>query len=161
MSNIILTISHNIFLTRDERYSLHEGEDLEVLGVSVPVWVYDGGTTEPASEIFCKYKLLNRERKVSIKTNPTCYEISIPKTSKVSPTGMPQSLWNNLSLEEKQMWKYTESNLNLGTLLDITDGGSEFLVFKQYNKSRKRGLSINLIHFVEIKDISELVENIS
>lgn len=60
MSNksICLTISHNVFLTREERYALVGGKSIRKIGVSVPIWLKKSGKTdEPAEEIFCWYEL--------------------------------------------------------------------------------------------------------
>ncbi|NIQ13767.1 MAG: hypothetical protein GTO02_04995, partial [Candidatus Dadabacteria bacterium] len=45
-----LVISHNLFLTKEQRYKWHDGEDLEVVGVSVPVWLDEKKSSEPATE---------------------------------------------------------------------------------------------------------------
>jgi len=54
-----LTIQHFIHLARDQRYALHEGIELVVVGVSIPVWFLDKVTSEPAKEVFCRYYLKN------------------------------------------------------------------------------------------------------
>jgi hypothetical protein len=55
---LTLTVSHNIFLTKKQRYELSVVEStLEVIGISFPVWFYKGKTSEPAKEVFCKYIL--------------------------------------------------------------------------------------------------------
>ena len=62
-----LTIHHNIHLTREQRYALHNGEDLNVIGVSIPIWLIKKGTSEPANEIFCRYYLKNPKIDTPIK----------------------------------------------------------------------------------------------
>ena len=57
--SVTLTIHHNIFLTREERLSLHSGESIETIGYAIPVWTEGEATTEPAKEVFCRYYLLN------------------------------------------------------------------------------------------------------
>ena len=54
-----LTISHYIYLTKEQRYALHERQPIEAIGISVPVWFNKGNTSEPAKEIFCKYQIAN------------------------------------------------------------------------------------------------------
>ena len=57
-----LAIHHNLWLTRDQRYAVHNGIELVIVGVSVPVWVANQkSTSEPAQEIFCKYNLKNKK----------------------------------------------------------------------------------------------------
>ena len=60
MSNrsICLTVSHNVFLSREQRYALVADKAVRTLGVSVPVWLKKSGKTdEPAEEVFCWYEL--------------------------------------------------------------------------------------------------------
>ena len=55
-----IAIHHNIWLTRDQRYAIHDGAEIVVVGVSIPVWVHNNKvTSEPAKEVFCKYYLKN------------------------------------------------------------------------------------------------------
>ena len=49
-----LTISHYVYLNREQRYDIHDLKPVEVIGVSVPVWFNNGNTSEPAKEVFCK-----------------------------------------------------------------------------------------------------------
>jgi hypothetical protein len=126
-----LTVSHNIFLTRDERYRLHKGEKLIVTGVSVPVWFKKGSTSEPAQEVFCTYELTNEPGEKPISTIENGYLINLPQKSEKSPAS------------------------SIG-LLDINDGGSEWVEFRQYNTVYRDGKKYNLVHFVEVKPIELL-----
>ena len=56
---LTLVISHNINLSREERYNLHQGKPVTTVGVSVPVWFEKGNTSEPAQEVFVLYRLTN------------------------------------------------------------------------------------------------------
>src|SRR3954467_10252398 len=48
-SKLILTVAHNIYLTREQRYELKAPNAVLITeGVSVPVWVKDGRSNEPA-----------------------------------------------------------------------------------------------------------------
>src|SRR5262252_8141079 len=78
-NNITITVLHNIFLTRDERYKLASGEDVETVGVSVPVWFHRGKTTEPAVEVFCKYKLTNAPVQTPITSIDGGYLVNVPQ----------------------------------------------------------------------------------
>ena len=59
MSNLILAISHNIFITEDQEKEILERNPVELMGVSVPVWHHSGKSSEPAKEVFCKYFIHN------------------------------------------------------------------------------------------------------
>ena len=143
-----LIISHYIYLSKEERYKLYSGEILNVVGVSVPVWFDKGNTSEPAKELFCKYILTNDPVNKAIMPTKEGYHINLP-----------QKLKTNTSNEIQEI-----IDLYLGTpekLLDVKDGGSEKLEFKQQNKAKQGSKSFNIIHFVEIKDEEVLKETIS
>lgn len=144
-----LTISHYIYLNRDQRYQLHAGESLEIVGVSVPVWFHKGTTSEPAQELFCKYKLTNEPGNKAIMPNEEGYSINLPQKDKDSPEDMEaqQAIGMMLGTSER--------------LLDIKDGGSEMLEFRQYNKVHKDKYAFNVVHFVEIKPDELLKDTLS
>ncbi len=41
-------------------------------------------------------------------------------------------------------------------LLDIKDGGSMYLSFREHNKMKRNGEFLNVIHFVNLADIEDL-----
>jgi len=123
-----LCISHNIFLTREQRYSWFEGKEIEVIGVSIPVWYKDGDTSEPAIEVFSKYKLINKTQNIFVKHLDDGYEITAPKIP-------------------------VNDSPCIRDLLDLKDKGSEWFAFRQYSKIKNKKQTLNLAHFVEIKDI--------
>lgn len=140
--SLTLTISHNIFLNHDQRYSLFNGETVEVVGISVPVWYYQGVTSEPANEIFCNYKLVPDEHKVHVNYNKKGYEMFLPRSA-YQPDGD------------------TTNPITLKNLLDIKDGGIAWLAFRQFGKAKKNNKIINIVHFVEIKTTEELEASIA
>lgn len=101
-----LAISHYIYLTKDQRYDLHNGKEIEVIGISVPVWFKKGTTSEPAKEIFCKYTLTNTKELLPIDIKEDGYKINLPNTI----------------------------DINSESLLDLKDKGAEYLDFKQQDK---------------------------
>ena len=160
-----LTISHCIFLSRDERYRLFHGEDLTVTAVSTPVWIKDGETTEPAIEVFTKYKIMNRDERIFIRQHNGLYEITIPPLA-VSPNQpLPDIIWNAMTQEQRnKWWLENESNPSLIKLLDIKDGGCGWLAFRQYSKLNKTNPSIgtlHVIHFVQIEDTKVLLDTLT
>lgn len=152
-----LAISHNIFLTRQERYDWYNGKDLEVIGVSSPIWFANNISSEPAMEVFAKYKLFNKQEKIFIHHNKTGYEIIAPKTPLITKEKISDEIWQSLTLEEQYIWRASvEPQPSITNLLDIKDGGSQWLAFRQYGKINKNNKLLNLVHFVEIKSIEEL-----
>lgn len=131
---LTLTISHNIFLTREQRYLIANKEKIEVIGVSVPVWFYRGNTSEPAKEIFSKYILTNLETNEAILRTKEGYQINLPQKVESS------------SVEKR--------------LLDITDGGAECLFYREFNKVSKP-TTYDLIHFVQIMPIEMMEKTLS
>ena len=136
-----LTISHYIYLTREQRYKLHEGESIEVTGISIPVWFHRGTTSEPAQEVFCKYKLTNEPIDKSIGFMDEGYNINLPQKLELGSDEVPKEVQNIVAVQ-------------LGTserLLDLKDGGAEWLEFRRYDKIKKGNHDFNVVHFVEIK----------
>ena len=118
MSNIILTVAHHIFLTKEQRDNLYKGEQIDVVGVSMPVWFKDNVSSEPANEIFCKYNLKPTEFIIHINHNEEGYEIQIPKKSYNPKTGK-------------------DNPVTVKNILDIKNGGCEWLAFRQFNVVKK------------------------
>jgi hypothetical protein len=157
-----LTISHHVFLTQEQRYSLHNGEDLVVIGVSVPVWYRNKKTSEPANEIFCKYRLKNPRKDVPIQILSDGYEIYIPMRPEKSPTELTDDEWRMLVQHNpkklEQHYAAKVSGVSSKNLLDIKDGGSAHLSYREHNKVQINNELINIMHYVQIDDIS-ILEN--
>lgn len=135
-NNLSLTISHIIFLDRNQRYDIYEGKECNLIGVSVPVWMKKDKTSEPASEVFVKYKITTNSNKTIIKHNKEGYEISLCDLETLN-----------------------DNDPDIKGLLDIKDGGSEWLAFKQNKKFKmKNNKNLNLVHFVQMKPLEELEE---
>lgn len=133
-SMLTLHVHHNIFLTREERYALHEGKELEVVGVSSPVWAFGISTSEPAKEVFCKYYLKNTKMDVPIEIVKEGYVVDIPYRPEDNPC--------------------TSENL-----LDVKDGGSKMMFYKEHNKVKTEdGQVMFIIHHVHLSDIEGLIE---
>jgi hypothetical protein len=129
-----LTISHYIYLTREERYGLFRGEKLETTGISVPVWFRKGDTSEPAQEVFCKY----------IITNSLSFK-SIVQTDEGYALNLPQTFYGK------------DNSTTAKKLLDVEDGGCEELTYRQYSKIDK---NVGVVHFIEIKPIEILLDTL-
>lgn len=134
MKKQTLLISHYLYLTRDQRYSLFNGEKLEIIGVNIPVWFYGGRTDEPAEEIFCKYILSNDENDFSIREHDEGFEINLPQVN----------------------MKNTKKALSQ-SLLDVKDGGCEEIFFKEETKIEIDGKNYKVLNYVEIKPIEILM----
>ena len=146
----LLCVSHNIFLDRDQRYAIYEGNEIEVVGVSVPVWIEKGETNEPASEVFCKYSIKcdNRSFQKNIEILEDGYEIRIFKNN----------IFDGLSNKIKKYFKSKDTSHipTAKSLLDIKDGGSEWINFKSYEMHE----NYTLVHSVEIQKIENLLNSL-
>lgn len=140
--SLTLTVSHNIFLDRTQRYDLFNNKEIEVIGVSVPVWFYQGKTSEPGHEVFCKYKLIPTECDLLVKHNEIGYNIHLP-----------QKIQN---VKEDRV-----NPLTLKNILDVKDGGISWIAFRQFGEAKKNKRKVSIINFVEIKTIDELEKTTS
>lgn len=134
---LTLTVSHNIFLTRQQRYELCQTDVvLSVVGVSVPVWFLGGRTSEPAREVFCKYLLSITDNSTAVRKHSEGYIINLPKAlSNVSRT-VPE------------------------LLMDPEDGGQSMIQYKEYSNGRSKNRTYRVIHTVEIYDMTVLDESL-
>jgi hypothetical protein len=151
-----LLISHNLFLTQNQRYTLVRGNPITVVGVSLPVWFTNktGKSTEPANEVFCNYK-------ISVKNGPLAmcvengYDINLPPRNKSKkPT---DDEWKQMSDDEKESWYNDNQTNNVDNLRDISDNGSEYLrLEEQKTMIVSENLIVSVVHILEIKKIEDL-----
>ena len=81
------------------------------------------------------------------------YDVNLPQASE-KMLKIVDPMKNNSLIGETTITP-TASNLK-----DISDGGSEWLNFKQYTKVRKQSMIYNMLHFVEIKTTDILEKSI-
>lgn len=156
-----LTISHYVYLTRDQRYSLHEGSEIYVTGTSVPVWYVNKITSEPAKEVFCKYHLINNHKDVPVQILEDGYLIHLPmRPAKNNRPELTEEEWRTLSKENParlQMYYQGKTcEVSSKCLLDVKDGGSKYLHYREHNKTKNEGEVINMMHYIIIQDMEDL-----
>lgn len=156
-----LTITHKIHLTKEQRYALHKGEDVSVIGVSLPVWLLGTKTTEPAKELFCKYVIKNTRKETPIRIIEGGYEITIPAKDLDNTEVISNEAWREMSEKDKEAF-YARKGVQASSLnlLDFKDGGSECLIYREQSKIVHRGASLNVVHFIDIEDIQQLLGSI-
>ncbi len=163
---VTLSIAHNIFLTKEQRYSLNERNRIVTIGTSLPVWFYKGATSEPAEEVFCKYILLNqKEKPISITCTKLGYRINIPQLpDDYKSPELTNEEWRIMNEQQKNEW-YAKNHKPPGgwKLLDYKDSGSKNLHFKiteNKNLSKKTNNTLlkntNVVHVILIEDIETL-----
>jgi len=161
---ITLAISHHLFLTSHQRQSLVKGEDIDVVGVSVSVWFEKGSTSEPAVEVFRNYKLTNKKEHFPIKREDRGYTINMPQlpVDYQPPKKIPDEKWQKLPDEVKQQYyEKTKKPPTAENLLNQDDGGSGYLRFREYNKVKEGDKVNNIVHYVEIMTVEEMMESFS
>lgn len=159
-----LAIHHNLWLTKEQRYAAHEGIELIVIGISVPVWVSDNRvTSEPAKEVFCRYYIKNPKYDVPIQIVKDGYEICLPCREVPLPE-MSDEEWRHLNFHEPlkldEHYQKTTRSVSSRNLLDLADGGSKCLMFREHNKAKRGDNFVNFIHFVNIADMEELTSTL-
>lgn len=129
MQPTFLTIAHNLFPTREERYGF-EGENTEIsmVGICLPVWVSGIATSEPAEEVYCRYRLRN-------------YLTPGEESVHMTADGF------TISLADKSLW---------GSVKDVKDGGSGSIYLTHQGKLVNNGAEVLVIHYINIQDISVL-----
>jgi hypothetical protein len=169
MNNLALFVTHSLFLTENQIEEVVSGRVVEVTGQCVPVWVNakTGKTTEPASEIFCLYKVHNEEGRscdveVVLKKG---YEIYIPNSSSWNP---PEELnfekLAGMNSEERQAVlksrdKWWFNNPRPPDAENLKSGYLRFEVKKTKQKISRREYSSQ--HIVEISLISRLEKSLT
>lgn len=157
---LTLAVHHNIHLSREERYALHEGKPIVVVGVSIPVWFDKNISSEPAKEVFCKYYLYNSKHETPIRIMEDGYEITLPnKSTPLDP--ISNEVWRSLTPSQLDVYYRNQySQASSENLLDQKDGGSEHLFYREHNKMKIKDEMLTVVHFIEIDPIERLIASI-
>ena len=159
---LTLIISHNIHLEKSERYNLAKGDDVVAVGVSVPVWYYKGNTSEPASEVFCKYILTNKPNEFPVSMCEHGYRINLPQIPATSELRKKPKDWFKYGLHQRIDWYKRYSFPVTGNdLVDLKDGGLEFIRYNHYHKVAGYGSKINVTHMIRIDKMETLIDSLS
>jgi len=134
---LTLNVSHHIFLTKEQRYEIGlNGNEVEVIGVSVPIWLCAGRTNEPGREVFCKYKIRIAREDISVQIHEEGYVINLPEYL--------QDVGDSVGL----------------MLLDSEDGGRESVNYKEMSAASKDGNKYTMVNVVEISDYNNMIDSI-
>jgi len=183
---LVLFINHNIFLTKEERYSLVNGTRVETTGVSSPVWMEfsNGKTTEPCEEVFCKYRIDNDDqRKPTVRGLRNSdgigngYWINLPQLPedwKELPDLDMEAIAELSEQERKRVFEMRDEWFaknptppNGNFLLDHKEKGGEYLRFELKMSAKMTTpiadlskMKILVSHLVEIKTFSRLEKSL-
>lgn len=161
---VTLSVSHSLFLTEKQRYDLHQGKTIKVVGVSMPVWFCQGSTSEPAEEVFCKYTLNNKKNNNAYvkSTKNNTYIINLPQVpSDYKERFLSNENWLKMSEKDKSNWyKSNPTPLSSKKILNVQDGGCQSLSFQIQHEISINDTKSYIVHFVLIKKIEELNESL-
>jgi hypothetical protein len=159
--NLILVISHNIYLKKEEvDLILNDNDiDIEITGVCVPIWHCLGDSSEPAREVFCKYYLNNKKENDPIEKLKNGFRINLPQLPEDYKESKPltDSEWKSLS--EKELSEWYEINKAPPNAKYLENDGH--LCYMQYDKFMYKKQLTNIIHNVNIKPYKELINSLT
>ena len=157
-----LTINHNVHLTRNQRYGLFDGESVETIGIAVPIWINEGKTSEPGREVFCRYILHNTKEETPVKFLENGFEITIPYRPAKDNRQLSDRDWLDLSMKNpdalKNYYAQRVMEVSARNLLDMPDGGSQCLIYREHDKIQKNDM--NVVHYVKIEDMDVLLKSL-
>lgn len=158
---INLEISHQVHLTREQRYQLAIGQTVATVGIAVPVWLDNGIMQNIPEEVFCHYGLLNKDDGKAVEQKDDGFIFSLPREF-AKELKMDTNLWDILSAEEQKEWFINNPKpKNASLLLDVEDGGIENLFYQIIEKRmvfNKR--LVRVIHSIELIDIKDLTQSL-
>lgn len=158
-----VTFQHHIFIEKELRNSLLDGNPIETVGMFTPVWFWRGKTSEPAAEIFAQYTLINDlASDISVNQNPKGFTINI---------GMPWAFYVDqlsdeqlASMSERRLERWHLKNAPIYDLMNLADkehGGNERLSFSRKESRDESGMMVDILHFIKIADVEQLESTIA
>jgi hypothetical protein len=126
MASPIITMTHYIFLTREQRYALSiPDSEIDVIGHCIPIWTYNGNyPSKIPDEVFAKYKIKHCLKK----EQQTVNLINGGFLIRFSPN-IPR------------------------LLLDFRDCGVEHVILTHQNVVNTNDKVIPIVHFLNVEDI--------
>jgi hypothetical protein len=119
----------------------------------------DKVTSEPAKEVFCKYHLKNTKEDIPITIQDDGFAIVLPYRESKG-LDLTNEQWRELMFKNpdklERMYQNCVQEVSSKNLLDLEDGGSQHLVYREQNKVQQGERLLNLLHFVNIGDIDTL-----
>lgn len=159
MKNLILAISHNIYLTEEQEKFILDKTPIETIGVCVPVWHYSGKSSEPAKEIFCKYFIYNEKNDFPVEKFKSGFKINIPQIPEGYKKDRPltDEEWRGMS--EKDLSEWYERNTTPVNAEYLKDKGC--LYYIQYDKFMFKTKLVDIVHSINIKPEEVLINSLT
>ena len=159
MKPLILAISHNIYINKNQENDLLNRIPIELMGVCVPVWHSGGKSNEPAKEVFCKYYIKNDIIDSPIEALKNGFKINIPQIPDTFKKDKILSDEEWRGLKEKDLLEWYEKNTFPPNAQDLKDGGH--LCYVQYDKFLFRKKMADIVHNINIKTEECLVSSLT
>lgn len=166
-NNLALFLIHNIFLTNNQISIFFKKKELEVVGVSIPVWVNakTAETSEPALEVFCKYVIKQHKEESEIEILKNGYQITFcnkknrkpPKINFEELSGM--TMEQRINFENKRN-KWLKDNSKI--VLENLKSGYYRTEIKKIDQTFDKlpNCIIDVQHVIEIKTIEKLEKSL-
>lgn len=162
---IVFTVSHNIFLTREERYLIHDGKSVETTGIAI-INEFSSNDKEEKQEIlkeiFCKYVISYCKENVPVQITSEGFVVKIPHRPKKTIVELTDEDFLKLnSREYNNLFKKNTSEISSKNLLDLKDGGDESLIYRERYKGVLGNKKILQTHHFQISDIGVLINSLT
>ena len=166
-NNLALFLIHNIFLTNTQIEYFFKKKEIEVVGVSIPVWVNakTSETSEPASEIFCQYIIKQHRKESDIEFLKNGYQISLCNKKNKKPKEINFEELSNMTKEERKEFESKRNKWfkeNSKIILEYLKNGYYRTEIKKINQTFDKlpNCLIDVQHIVEIKTIDKLNQSL-
>jgi len=144
-----LFCTHQIFLSREQRYDLYHGITVEAVGSLIQTSVVDKHKNL-TKEVFLKYKIDMDIAEDKVEVLKNSYNIHVPTKKYEEDEEVKEGFKENIN--STFVWE--------NDILDYTEGGHELLYFKYRKIYTIESKKILVMHSVEIKDIKILEKSI-
>lgn len=153
---LVLSILHSIFLKEQEIEKLKQNVNVEVVGVSLPIWYTNNKTSEPAEEVFCKYTIKNQKNKEqNIKFKNNGYVIYLPQIPEGAEyKDLTTEQLKSMSLAQIKEWE--KNNNHYPSILDLENDAITRKncleikhIFKVNNKNNRKLITHKVIMMPE------------
>lgn len=142
-----LFLTHQIFVTKEQRYQLYQGEKIETIGSFIETTNINNKKDFFPKEIFAKYQIDTIVSEEHIVSMADGYKIHMPV----------KFLYSDADLENIDL----ESSVFIEDILDSDDGGREEVFFKYRKVYTDKNKKFLVIHSVSIRDIEILKSSTS
>lgn len=142
-----LFLTHQIFVTRKQRYSIYQGEKVETVGSLIETTSINNNKDFFPKETFVKYYIDIEVSEKNVEPVLDGYKMHLPVTF----------VHSEINLEKIDI----EKTVFIEDILDNEDGGREELFFKWKNFYTEKNKKFIISHTVFIKDMKTFDNSIS